>query len=43
VVAELATVLPDAQVAELPGAGHEGVDTAAEGMAAHLVGFLGAG
>jgi pimeloyl-ACP methyl ester carboxylesterase len=40
VVRALAAALPDAQVVELPGAGHEGVDTAAATVAAQLVRFL---
>jgi pimeloyl-ACP methyl ester carboxylesterase len=42
VVGSLATALPDAQVVELAGAGHEGVDTAAGTVADHLVRFFGA-
>jgi pimeloyl-ACP methyl ester carboxylesterase len=42
VVRELATALRDVQVVELPGAGHEGVDTHAATVTEHLVRFLGA-
>jgi pimeloyl-ACP methyl ester carboxylesterase len=42
VVDELARSLPDAEVVVLSGAGHEGVDTAADVLAAHLVRFFGA-
>jgi pimeloyl-ACP methyl ester carboxylesterase len=40
VVRVLAENLPSAEVAELPGAGHEGVDTAAAVVAERLRGFL---
>jgi pimeloyl-ACP methyl ester carboxylesterase len=42
VVRTLTTSLRDVHVVELPGAGHEGVDTAAEPVADHLVRFFGA-
>ena len=40
VVGVLAGALADVEVVVLPGAGHEGVDTAADEVAGHLVRFF---
>ena len=42
ITAELATALPEAEVAELPGVGHDALDTAPDQLVAELDRFLGA-